>query len=211
MRPAALAVLAIVLVVVPLAALRSEEAADVHLALSARIVRTGAPLALDLPLGEFRVLSGEDEVRLQKEVAGTEGEETAVALTWSPGAATRFTASDLSRIAYIQDYDLDAPATPDGPAPIRSAVAEGIIADLEPTWDPSDRSVTFAARVTVAVVVRPIATFTTTIGGVTVTIDLPEILVRRVREEVVVPLGSTAVYRSDRTVYLLLSAEEKGK
>ena len=69
---------------------------------------------------------------------------------------------------------------------------DGVILDLRPTVSADRRFITMELRPTVAILTRPIATFQTTLAnGPPVTIQLPELEIRRVRTTVTMPDGGT--------------------
>ena len=91
--------------------------------------------------------------------------------------------------------------------PIHATVKEGVIADLQATPGPEGEAVVVEATVTVAEVVRPIPEFTTTLAGQKVTIQLPEVLVRRFTKTVRVPLDGGAILPAGNSTFVVVTAD----
>jgi type II secretory pathway component GspD/PulD (secretin) len=99
----------------------------------------------------------------------------------------------LNQVAYVQDFDVEIAQGASIADPVISVVQDGVILDVRPVVSSDRRFITLELRPTVAELQRPIGNFTTSLGtsGNTVTIQLPELEVSRVRTSVPMPDGGT--------------------
>lgn len=103
----------------------------------------------------------------------------------------------LNQVSYVQDYEVEIAQASNIANPVIQTILDGIVLDVRPTVSQNRKFVTLELRPTVAVLTRPIATFTTSLasGPVTanapVTIQLPELRVSRVRTTVTMPDRAT--------------------
>jgi type II secretory pathway component HofQ len=121
----------------------------------------------------------------------------------------RATVSVLNQISYVQDYDVEIAQASNIANPIIARIQDGIVMDVRPVVSADRRFVTLELRPTVAVLQRPIPTFTTSLasGPITanapVTLQVPELRVSRVRTTVNMPdngtllLGGLKFYAKD--------------
>lgn len=101
----------------------------------------------------------------------------------------------MNQVAYVQDYDVEIAQGASIADPVISVVEDGVILDVRPVVSADRRFITLELRPTVAQLIRPIGTFTTSLGssGNTVTIQLPELEISRVRTSVPMPDGGTVL------------------
>ena len=100
----------------------------------------------------------------------------------------------LNQLAYVQDFDVEIAQGASIADPIVNVVEDGVILDVRPVVSADRRFITLEMRPTVAVLRRPIAEVTTTLGAASsVTIQLPELEISRVRTSVPMPDGSTVM------------------
>ncbi len=107
--------------------------------------------------------------------------------------------SVLNQVAYVQDYEVEIAQASNIANPVIQTIQDGVVLDVRPTVSQDRRYVTLELRPTVALLTRPIATFSTSLAsgppGVSqnapVVIQIPEIQVSRVRTTVVMPDGGT--------------------
>jgi len=98
----------------------------------------------------------------------------------------------INHVAYVKDFDVEIAQAAVIADPIVDVVREGVILDVRPTISSDRRFVTLELRPTVATLVRPIRTFTTTLGtGAAVTFEVPELRKQSLKTTVVMPDGST--------------------
>ena len=98
----------------------------------------------------------------------------------------------LNQVSYISDFDVEIAQASQIGDPIVQTLRDGVILDLRPVVSADRRFITMELRPTVAILTRPIATFSTTLAnGPPVTIQLPELAVQRVRTTVTMPDGGT--------------------
>ncbi len=98
----------------------------------------------------------------------------------------------LNQVSYISDFDVEIAQASQIGDPIVQTLRDGVILDLRPVVSADRRFITMELRPTVAILTRPIATFSTTLAnGPPVTIQLPEIAVQRVRTTVTMPDNGT--------------------
>jgi type II secretory pathway component GspD/PulD (secretin) len=96
----------------------------------------------------------------------------------------------LNQVSYIQDFDVEIAQAAQIGDPIVQTLRDGVILDVTPIVSADRKYVTLELRPTVALLKRPIQTFTTTLAnGPPVTIQLPEINIQRVRTTVTMPDG----------------------
>ncbi len=96
----------------------------------------------------------------------------------------------LNQVSYIQDFDVEIAQAAQIGDPIVQTLRDGVILDITPIVSADRKYVTLELRPTVALLKRPIPTFTTTLAnGPPVTIQLPEINIQRVRTTVTMPDG----------------------
>jgi len=106
--------------------------------------------------------------------------------------AQRSNVQVLNQVSYISDYDVEIAQLAQIGDPIVQQLRDGIILDIRPVISADRRYITMELRPTVAVLQRPIQTFSTTLSnGPPVSIQLPEIRIQRVRTTVTVPDGGT--------------------
>ena len=98
----------------------------------------------------------------------------------------------LNEIAYVKDFDVEIAQAAVIADPIVDKVREGVVLDVRPIVSHDRRYVTLVLRPTVATLVRPIRTFTTSLAvGAAVTFQLPELRKETVNTTVMVPDGGT--------------------
>jgi len=107
--------------------------------------------------------------------------------------------SVLNQVAYVQDYEVEIAQASNIANPVIQTIQDGVVLDVRPVVSADRRFITLELRPTVAMLTRPIATFSTSLAsgppGVSqnapVVIQIPEIQVSRVRTTVVMPDGGT--------------------
>ena len=100
----------------------------------------------------------------------------------------------LNQLAYVQDFDVEIAQGASIADPIVNVVEDGVVLDMRPVVSADRRFVTLELRPTVATLQRPIAEITTTLGAASsVTIQLPELEIARVRTTVPMPDGGTVM------------------
>jgi type II secretory pathway component GspD/PulD (secretin) len=103
--------------------------------------------------------------------------------------------SVINQIAYVQDFDVEIAQAASIADPIIAIVEDGVILDVRPVVSADRRFITLEVRPTVAELQRPIRNFTTSLGvsGNSVTIQLPELDISRVRTSIPMPDGATVL------------------
>jgi type II secretory pathway component GspD/PulD (secretin) len=101
--------------------------------------------------------------------------------------------SVVNQVAYVQDFDVEIAQAASIADPIINIVEDGVILDVRPVVSADRRFLTLEVRPTVAQLQRPIRNFTTSLGvsGNSVTIQLPELDISRVRTSIPMPDGGT--------------------
>jgi type II secretory pathway component GspD/PulD (secretin) len=98
----------------------------------------------------------------------------------------------LNQISYIYDFDVEIAQAAQIGDPLIQSIRDGVVLDVRPIISADRKYITMELRPTVATLVRPIATFQTTLAnGPPVTIQLPELQIQRVRTTVTMPDGGT--------------------
>ncbi|MCC6465638.1 MAG: hypothetical protein IT463_09895 [Planctomycetes bacterium] len=102
--------------------------------------------------------------------------------------------SVMNEIAYIRDFDTATATGVSVADPVVDIIRDGIVLDVRPTISADRRYVTLELRPTLATLLRPIPTFTTSLGvGTPVAIQTPQLTLQRVRTTVTVPDGGSFV------------------
>jgi len=101
----------------------------------------------------------------------------------------------MNQVAYVQDFDVEIAQSASIADPIVAVVEDGVVLDVRPVVSADRRFITLELRPTVAELQRPIGSFTTSLGSGsnTVTIQLPELEISRVRTSVPMPDGGTVL------------------
>lgn len=107
----------------------------------------------------------------------------------------------VNQIPYIQDFELQTATTAAIANPVVDTILDGMVLDIVPTVSNDRRFITIEVQPTVAELVLPIPTFTTTLGPTSaVTIQIPEINLQTVQTTVRVPDGGAVVIAGLKTV-----------
>ncbi len=102
--------------------------------------------------------------------------------------------SILNEVSYIRDFEVSTATGVAVADPIVDVIRDGIVLDVRPTISADRRYVTLELRPTLAVLLRPIPTFTTSLGvGTPVAIQTPQLTLQRIRTTVTVPDGGSFV------------------
>lgn len=98
----------------------------------------------------------------------------------------------LNQVAYVQDFNVEIAQGASIADPIVNVVQDGVILDVRPVVSADRRFITLELRPTIATLKRPIREVTTTLGSQnSVTIQLPEVEVQKVRTSIPMPDGGT--------------------
>lgn len=108
----------------------------------------------------------------------------------------------INQLTYIQDFDVEVAQTAFIADPIIGIIQDGLVLDVQPTVSHDRKYVTLTLRPTIANLVRPIPTFTTSLGAFTtpVTIQIPELKVEKAGTTVRVPDGGTLLMGGLKTI-----------
>ncbi|MBX3460980.1 MAG: hypothetical protein KF696_13610 [Planctomycetes bacterium] len=107
----------------------------------------------------------------------------------------------VNQVPYIRDFELNAATSAAIANPVVDTILDGMVLDVKPTISNDRRFVTIEVQPTVAELLLPIPTFTTTLGPTsTVTLQLPEIRLQTVQTTVRVPDGGAVVIAGLKTV-----------
>jgi len=100
----------------------------------------------------------------------------------------------LNQVAYVKDFDVEIAQAASIADPIVDIVEEGVILDVRPVVSADRRFVTLELRPTIAQLTRPIEEAVTTLGSQnSVTIQLPELDLRKARTSIPMPDGATVL------------------
>ncbi|MGE3854994.1 MAG: hypothetical protein AB7K09_24900 [Planctomycetota bacterium] len=108
-----------------------------------------------------------------------------------------------NQVAYIEDFNVQAQQNVTIADPVVGTIEDGLVLDVRPVISADRRYVTVELQPTIALLKRPLDTLTTTLGGpgsTPVTIQLPELLVQRIRTTVTVPDGGAFLLGGVRSV-----------
>lgn len=102
--------------------------------------------------------------------------------------------SVMNQVAYVQDFDVEIAQAASIADPIIDVVQDGVVLDVRPVVSADRRFIMMELRPTVATLKRPIREVATTLGSQnSVTIQLPELDIQRVRTTVPMPDGGTVM------------------
>lgn len=100
----------------------------------------------------------------------------------------------MNQVAYVQDFNVEIAQAASIADPIINVVQDGVILDVRPVVSADRRFILMELRPTVATLKRPIKEIATTLGSQnSVTIQLPELDIQRVRTTVPMPDGGTVM------------------
>ncbi|MEM7516328.1 MAG: hypothetical protein AAF368_05330, partial [Planctomycetota bacterium] len=100
----------------------------------------------------------------------------------------------LNQVAYVSDFNVEIAQAASIADPIVSVIQDGVILDVRPVVSADRRYITLEMRPTIAQLQRPIAEMVTTLGSTSsVTIQLPEVDIQRVRTSIPMPDGATVL------------------
>jgi Flp pilus assembly secretin CpaC/tetratricopeptide (TPR) repeat protein len=100
----------------------------------------------------------------------------------------------LNQVVYVKDFDVEIAQAASIADPIIDTVQDGVILDVRPVVSADRRFITLELRPTIAELRRPIREVSTTLGSqASVTIQLPELEIQRVRTSIPMPDGSTVL------------------
>jgi len=100
----------------------------------------------------------------------------------------------VNEVAYVQDFNVEIAQGASIADPIVSVVRDGIVLDVRPVVSADRRFITLELRPTIAQLHRTIREVSTTLGSQnSVTIQLPEVNVQRVRTSIPMPDGGTVM------------------
>jgi type II secretory pathway component GspD/PulD (secretin) len=100
----------------------------------------------------------------------------------------------MNELAYIRDFDTNTATGIAVADPVVDVIRDGIVLDVRPTISADRRYVTLELRPTLATLLRPIPTFTTSLGvGTPVAIQTPQLTLQRIRTTITVPDGGSFV------------------
>lgn len=127
-------------------------------------------------------------------VSKSERIETVTSPTITVNNGSRANVTVLNQVAYVQDFDVQIAQAASIADPIIKVIQDGVILDVRPVVSADRRFITLELRPTIAQLTRPIAEQPTTLGTQnTVTIQLPEVEIQRVRTSIPMPDGSTVL------------------
>jgi Flp pilus assembly secretin CpaC len=108
----------------------------------------------------------------------------------------------INQTAYVRDFDVEVAQAAFIADPKIDVIQDGIVLDVKPTVSHDRRSITLEMQPTVAELVRPIPTFSTSLAGTTqpVTVQLPQLNVRSFATTVQVPDGGSVLIGGLREV-----------
>lgn len=108
--------------------------------------------------------------------------------------AARGNLSVLNQVAYVQDFNVEIAQAASIADPIVNVVQDGVVLDVRPVVSADRRFITLELRPTIANLKRPIREFVTAIGAQnSVTIQLPEVELQKVRTSIPMPDGGTVM------------------
>ena len=127
-------------------------------------------------------------------VSKSERMETVTAPRLLVNNGARANISVLNQVAYVQDFDVQIAQAASIADPIINVIQDGVVLDVRPVVSADRRFITLELRPTIATLKRPIRDQPTTLGTQnSVTIQLPEVSIERVRTSIPIPDGGTVL------------------
>ena len=100
----------------------------------------------------------------------------------------------MNQVAYVKDFDVEIAQAASIADPIIDVIQDGVVLDVRPVVSADRKFILMELRPTVATLRRPIQEIATTLGSQnSVTIQLPELDLQRVRTTVPMPDGGTVM------------------
>jgi type II secretory pathway component GspD/PulD (secretin) len=100
----------------------------------------------------------------------------------------------MNQVAYVKDFDVQIAQAASIADPIIDVVQDGVVLDVRPVVSADRRFILMELRPTIAELQRPIPERVTTLGSQnSVTIQLPEVEIQRVRTSIPMPDGGTVM------------------
>ncbi len=111
----------------------------------------------------------------------------------------------INQTSYVRDFDIEVAQAAFIADPKVDVIQDGIVLDVKPTVNYDRRSITLELHPTVAELIRPIPTFSTSLAGTTqpVTIQLPTLQVRSFATVATVPDGGSVLIGGLREVFTM--------
>lgn len=109
----------------------------------------------------------------------------------------------INQVSYVRDFSVQTAVSAAIADPIIDTISDGLVLDIKPTVSNDRRFVTIELRPSVAQLLRPIPTFTTTLGAAgssPVTIQIPELSVQSAETTVMCPDGGIVVVGGLKTI-----------
>jgi len=170
-------------------------------------IRSRVENLYDITLGDPDVLTGSGGLSLQwtylndlqlelilRAVSKSERVELVTAPRVLVFNTARSNIAVMNQVAYVQDFDVEIAQAASIADPILNVVQDGVVLDVRPVVSADRRFILMEMRPTVATLVRPIREVATSLGSQnSVTIQLPELDIQRVRTTVPMPDGGTVM------------------
>lgn len=143
----------------------------------------------------FTILDDVELNILLRAVEKRENIEVVDAQTLTVLNGQRANISVINQTAYIQDFNVEVATASFIADPEVNVIQDGVVLDVRPTISYDRRYITLDLQPTVAELIRPIPTFTTSLSGSTlpVTIQFPNMTVRSAATTVKVPDGGSVL------------------
>ena len=128
-----------------------------------------------------------------KAVEKTQKGRTLTAPTITVYNTQRANVTVVNQLSYIQDFDVEVAQTSSIADPIIGVIQDGLTLDVRPTVSNDRKYITLELQPTVAKLVEPIPTFSTTLGSSfsPVIIQLPELKLQQAKTTVRIPDGGS--------------------
>jgi type II secretory pathway component GspD/PulD (secretin) len=170
-------------------------------------VRTRVENLYDMSLGDNNVLTGSgglsfqwtylNDLQLQlvmRAVSKSERIELVTAPHILVFNTARSSMSVLNQVTYVQDFDVEIAQAASIGDPMVAVIQDGVVLDVRPVVSADRRFITIELRPTIATLKRPIREMVTTLGSQnSVTIQLPEVEIQRLRTSIPMPDGGTVL------------------
>ncbi|MHC5062677.1 MAG: type II secretion system protein GspD [Planctomycetota bacterium] len=163
---------------------------------SALSTTDGAPAAL-VYLDDLELQAVIRAIEKQQDIQELNGQELTVLNNQRGHVAV------INQTSYVRDFDIEVAQAAFIADPKVDVIQDGIVLDVKPTVNYDRRSITLELHPTVAELIRPIPTFSTSLAGTTqpVTIQLPTLQVRSFATVATVPDGGSVLIGGLREVF----------
>lgn len=144
---------------------------------------------------QWTILGDADVAMIVRAVEKTNKANLLTAPILTASNTQRATVTMVSQTSYIKDFDVEVAQTAFIADPVIGTIQDGFALDVRPTISNDRKYVTLEVQPTVATILKPIPTFSTSLSGTStpVTIQMPELRISRAQTTIKVPDGGSVM------------------